>query len=114
MQGRNADSLCHYFGEDPNRCPFEQGNIFFHLKQFLDRNLCSCNALIFLENCFILSFVEIPLLLYFAVTQILAVFVKMFNKSRGENEKQADVEKKKLEKEAMKEKAAANSASLRR
>ncbi|KAI9083832.1 hypothetical protein K1719_034090 [Acacia pycnantha] len=37
------------------------------------------------------------------VTQILAVFVKMFNKSREENERQADAEKKKLEKEAMKE-----------
>jgi formin 2 len=23
-QGRNADALAHYFGEDPNRCPFEQ------------------------------------------------------------------------------------------
>ncbi|CAK9179420.1 unnamed protein product [Ilex paraguariensis] len=23
--GRNADSLCQYFGEDPARCPFEQG-----------------------------------------------------------------------------------------
>ncbi|EPS57955.1 hypothetical protein M569_16862, partial [Genlisea aurea] len=22
--GRNADSLSHYFGEDPARCPFEQ------------------------------------------------------------------------------------------
>ncbi|XP_002873323.2 formin-like protein 20 isoform X1 [Arabidopsis lyrata subsp. lyrata] len=22
--GRNADALAHYFGEDPNRCPFEQ------------------------------------------------------------------------------------------
>jgi archaellum component FlaC len=30
--GRNADSLSHYFGEDPARCPFEQGtltNLFF-------------------------------------------------------------------------------------
>lgn len=25
LQGRNADSLCQYFGEDPARCPFEQG-----------------------------------------------------------------------------------------
>ncbi|XP_056174434.1 formin-like protein 14 isoform X2 [Syzygium oleosum] len=69
--GRNADSLCQYFGEDPARCPFEQ------------------------------------------VTQILAVFVKMFNKSREENERQADAEKKKQEKEAMKEKTAANSTARR-
>ncbi|KAF9597349.1 hypothetical protein IFM89_017252 [Coptis chinensis] len=42
------------------------------------------------------------------VTSILVVFVKMFNKSREENAKQADAEKKKQEKElkeAMKEKA---------
>jgi len=42
----------------------------------------------------------------FAVTQILAVFAKMFNKARDENEQLADAEKKKLEKEAMKEQAA--------
>lgn len=48
------------------------------------------------------------------VTQILVVFVKMFKKSREENERTADVEKKKLEKEAkeaLKEKAPANSSS---
>ncbi|KAF8376912.1 hypothetical protein HHK36_030282 [Tetracentron sinense] len=39
------------------------------------------------------------------VTSILVIFVKMFNKSRAENAKQADAEKKKLEKEAMKEQA---------
>ncbi|KAL0695912.1 hypothetical protein Bca4012_063092 [Brassica carinata] len=60
--GRNADSLCHYFGEDPNRCPFEQ------------------------------------------VTKILTLFMKTFIKSREENEKQAEADKKKLEKETMKEK----------
>uniref|UniRef100_A0A0R0IHC6 Formin-like protein n=1 Tax=Glycine max TaxID=3847 RepID=A0A0R0IHC6_SOYBN len=42
------------------------------------------------------------------VTQILVVFVKMFNKSREENERQADAEKKKLEKEALKERTANN------
>ena len=46
----------------------------------------------------------------FAVAQILAVFCKMFNKARDENEQLADAEKKKLEKEAMKEQAAAHSA----
>ncbi|KAL2656140.1 hypothetical protein AAZV13_04G104300 [Glycine max] len=45
------------------------------------------------------------------VTQILVVFVKMFNKSREENERQADAEKKKLEKEALKERTANNSLS---
>lgn len=45
-----------------------------------------------------------------AVTQILVVFVKLFKKSREENERQADAEKKKLEKDAMKERAAANSS----
>ncbi|KAI4314576.1 hypothetical protein L6164_027468 [Bauhinia variegata] len=64
--GRKADSLSHYFGEDPARCPFEH------------------------------------------VTQILVVFVKTFKKSREENERQADLEKKRLEKEAMKERTATN------
>lgn len=43
--------------------------------------------------------------LFLAVTQILIVFVKMFRKSREENERQADAEKKKIEKEAMKERS---------
>lgn len=25
FQGRNADALALYFGEDPTRCPFEEG-----------------------------------------------------------------------------------------
>lgn len=41
-----------------------------------------------------------------AVTKILTLFMKTFIKSREENEKQAEAEKKKLEKEAMKEKSA--------
>ncbi|XP_022967178.1 formin-like protein 14 isoform X2 [Cucurbita maxima] len=42
------------------------------------------------------------------VTQILIVFVKMFKKSREENERQADAEKRKIEKEAMKERSSVN------
>lgn len=42
---------------------------------------------------------------FLAVTQILIVFVKMFKKSREENERQADAEKRKIEKEAMKERS---------
>ncbi|XP_065878561.1 formin-like protein 14 [Euphorbia lathyris] len=45
------------------------------------------------------------------VTQILVLFVKMFKKARDENERQAEAEKKRLEKEALKERAAANSAA---
>ncbi|KAL8498668.1 hypothetical protein ACS0TY_021852 [Phlomoides rotata] len=41
------------------------------------------------------------------VTQTLAVFTKMFNKAHNENEQLAEAEKKKLEKEALKEQAAA-------
>ncbi|KAK1353431.1 putative C2 domain, formin, FH2 domain, protein-tyrosine phosphatase [Heracleum sosnowskyi] len=47
------------------------------------------------------------------VTQILFVFTKMFNKARDENAQQADAEKKKLEKEALKEQAAASASSKR-
>ena len=39
------------------------------------------------------------------MTSILVVFVKMFNKSRDENAKLAEAEKKKVEKDAMKDKA---------
>ncbi|KAE8691293.1 Formin-like protein 17 [Hibiscus syriacus] len=46
------------------------------------------------------------------IDQILVVFVKMFKKSREENEKPADAEKKKLEKEAMKERAAVKDAAV--
>lgn len=44
------------------------------------------------------------------VTQILVVFTKMFKKARDENEHQAEAEKKKMEKEALKEQAANSSA----
>ncbi|RWR73451.1 formin-like protein 3 [Cinnamomum micranthum f. kanehirae] len=40
-----------------------------------------------------------------SMTSILVVFVKMFNKSRDENAKLAEAEKKKVEKDAMKDKA---------
>ena len=56
---------------------------------------------------------ETCLVAFASVTQILVVFVKTFNKSRDENERQADAEKKKLEKEAMKERTAANSSTRR-
>ncbi|XP_065877871.1 formin-like protein 20 [Euphorbia lathyris] len=61
--GRNADALAHYFGEDPNKCPFEQ------------------------------------------VTTTLLNFVRLFRKAHEENLKQADLERKKAEKEADMEKA---------
>ncbi|KAL7111925.1 hypothetical protein ACP275_05G119900 [Erythranthe tilingii] len=44
------------------------------------------------------------------VTQTLVVFNKMFHKAHDENEQLADAEKKKLEKEALKEQAAASPA----
>jgi hypothetical protein len=31
LQGRNADALALYFGEDPARCPFEQGALAHRL-----------------------------------------------------------------------------------
>lgn len=43
------------------------------------------------------------------VTQTLVVFTKMFHRAHEENEQQADAEKKKMEKEALKEQAVANS-----
>lgn len=40
-----------------------------------------------------------------AVTSILVVFVNMFKKSREENQRNAEAEKKKMGKEALKEKS---------
>lgn len=47
------------------------------------------------------------------VVQILSVFTKMFKKAREENGLLAEAEKKKMEKEALKEQAAANSSTRR-
>lgn len=46
-----------------------------------------------------------------AVTQVLFVFVKMFKKSREENERLAEAEKKKLEREAIKDRTVTNSSA---
>ncbi|KAA0068112.1 formin-like protein 14 [Cucumis melo var. makuwa] len=83
------------------------------LKNFLDTAEAEVRALISLysevgRNADSLSqyFGEDPARCPFEqVTQILIVFVKMFKKSREENERQADAEKKKIEKEAMKERS---------
>ena len=32
MQGRNVDGLIFYFGEDPTKCPFEQG---MHIQDYI-------------------------------------------------------------------------------
>ncbi|KAF5958896.1 hypothetical protein HYC85_006121 [Camellia sinensis] len=83
LQGRSADSLSQYFGKDPTRYP----------ETIMINKLCSTC----LKH----------------VTQILAFFVKMFNKAHDENEQQADAEKKKLEKEAMKKLTTTQSANDR-
>ena len=45
---------------------------------------------------------------HLAVISILVVFVNLFNKARDENARLAEVEKKKMEKEAMKDKVNAS------
>lgn len=50
-QGNNADGLAHYFGEDPKRCPFEQGlarNINFILSIL-------CNTLEKMVHCYCIA-----------------------------------------------------------
>jgi len=61
--GKSADSLAHYFGEDPVRCPFEQ------------------------------------------VVSTLLSFVRTFERAHAENVKQMELEKKRAQTEAEKEKA---------
>ncbi|XP_076906657.1 formin-like protein 14 [Bidens hawaiensis] len=89
------------------------------LKSFLDTAEAEVRALISLytevgRNADSLSqyFGEDPVRCPFEqVTQILAVFAKMFKKARDENKQQADAEKKRLEKEALKEQSSAKRTS---
>ncbi|KAJ0559962.1 putative tensin phosphatase, C2 domain, formin, FH2 domain, protein-tyrosine phosphatase [Helianthus annuus] len=89
------------------------------LKGFLDTAEAEVRALISLytevgRNADSLSqyFGEDPVRCPFEqVTQILAVFAKMFKKARDDNKQQADAEKKRLEKEALKEQSSANKTS---
>ncbi|KAJ0878564.1 putative formin, FH2 domain-containing protein [Helianthus annuus] len=89
------------------------------LKGFLDTAEAEVRALISLysevgRNADSLSqyFGEDPVRCPFEqVTQILAVFAKMFKKARDENEQQAEAEKKRLEKEALKEQSSVNHTS---
>jgi hypothetical protein len=34
-QGKNADALAQYFGEDPARCPCEQGKLIINMCQLV-------------------------------------------------------------------------------
>nr|GMC52141.1 formin-like protein 14 [Ipomoea batatas]GMC54109.1 formin-like protein 14 [Ipomoea batatas] len=93
----------------------------FHkvLKSFLDTAEADVRSLITLysevgrnADSLSLYFGEDPARCPFEqVTQTLAVFTKMFNKSRDENAQLADAERKKLEKEALKEQTASNSSA---
>ncbi|XWS47981.1 hypothetical protein CRYUN_Cryun13aG0032300 [Craigia yunnanensis] len=74
--GRNADALALYFGEDPARYPFEQVELVISDAELIN-----------------------------AVTATLLNFVRLFRKAHEENLKQAELEKKKAEKEAEMEKA---------
>ncbi|XP_043697002.1 formin-like protein 3 isoform X1 [Telopea speciosissima] len=83
------------------------------LKDFLDTAEAEVRSLISLysevgrnADCLSQYFGEDPARCPFEqVTSILVIFIKMFNKSREENAKLADAERKKLEKDAMKERA---------
>ncbi|XP_019152702.1 PREDICTED: LOW QUALITY PROTEIN: formin-like protein 14 [Ipomoea nil] len=93
----------------------------FHkvLKSFLDTAEADVRSLITLysevgrnADSLSLYFGEDPARCPFEqVTQTLAIFTKMFNKSRDENVQLADAERKKLEKEALKEQTASNSSA---
>ncbi|KAL8266845.1 hypothetical protein R6Q59_004189 [Mikania micrantha] len=92
------------------------------LKGFLDTAEAEVRALISLytevgRNADSLSqyFGEDPVRCPFEqVTQILAVFAKMFKKARDENEQHAEAEKKRLEKEALKEQSSSGNNASRK
>ncbi|KAF2316069.1 hypothetical protein GH714_040864 [Hevea brasiliensis] len=112
--GRNADALALYFGEDPARCPFEQGKLCilristFTAIQSIEvivrvlgiAYICLYHGRMRILICLVLNAVMIN-----AVTATLLNFVRLFRKAHEENLKQAELEKKKAEKEAEMEKA---------
>lgn len=90
IQGRNADALALYFGEDPARCPFEQG---IPVSFFL----------------FLVSYIEMIQWDASAVVSTLLNFVRMFKRAHEENCKQLEFEKKKkAQEEAETKKANSN------
>ncbi|RWW00941.1 hypothetical protein BHE74_00051857 [Ensete ventricosum] len=91
--GKNADSLAMYFGEDPARYPFEQVCLFSILKlgHTLSLHISTNNFYFLCQN--------------FAVISTLLNFVRILRKAHEENGKQAELEKKKAQKEAEAEKS---------
>ncbi|KAJ0680427.1 putative formin, FH2 domain-containing protein [Helianthus annuus] len=69
----NADALARYFGEDPARYPFEQGNIYT-----------------IMALTYFYKLIHVDIFLWFAVAQILFNFVRLFRKAHEENCKQAE------------------------
>lgn len=102
FQGRNADALALYFGEDPARCPFEQGIHLLYL------------WLLFQPNETAASFSPLPRNNLSAVVSTLVNFVRMFVRSHEENCKQLEFEKKRAIKEAEKLKASLKITSNKR
>ncbi|KAF8776703.1 hypothetical protein HU200_003432 [Digitaria exilis] len=92
--GKSADALALYFGEDPAKFPFEQGNM--HANSSMEMvywSLFPVSSILsgasHLKNT--------------AVATTLLTFVGLFRKATDENIKQIEAEKKKAQKEAEKE-----------
>lgn len=90
------DALVLYFGEDPARCPYEQGN---HQKNWnVDDFDYICAP--YVTNMLIFN----DVMIWFSVISTLLTFVRMFNQAHDENEKQVEAEKKAAQKESQLEK----------
>ncbi|KAK6156605.1 hypothetical protein DH2020_010853 [Rehmannia glutinosa] len=90
--GRNVDSLILYFGEDPSRCPFEQGSFNFP-------TYCAIGVMMF-PVLYLQIYVILYMDIFVAVISTLLNFVRMFKQAHEENCKQQEFERKKAEKEA--------------
>ncbi|KAB5553412.1 hypothetical protein DKX38_010723 [Salix brachista] len=99
--GRNADALALYFGEDPARCPFEQG-IVQYVPTLLKWISHFVSNLLLSHSRSLNGVIKGPLTFYlhYAVVSTLLNFVRMFVRAHDENQKQLGLEKKKAEKEA--------------
>lgn len=97
-QGGSADALALYFGEDPARVPFEQGNISMQTQQPILVSFSFCPWLDLRETTSLCFDSES------AVVSTLHNFVRIFVRSHEENCKQVEFEKKRAQKEAENEK----------
>ncbi|KAI3771863.1 hypothetical protein L6452_03034 [Arctium lappa] len=99
--GKSVDALILYFGEDPARCPYEQGKKERGKREGLDSKAKTGRAFNMSYDHYMSSIVTVRSC--DGVVSTLLLFVRMFNQAHEENCKQIEAEKKKAQKEVEQE-----------